>query len=208
MSDSAPTYERRAQMFPTLSPAQVERILPLGKNRQVHAGEVLFEEGDRNTNFFVVLSGGIEVVMPVDGHEMPIVTHGPREFSGEVNMLSERRSLVRGRAAGDGEILVLDREQFRALIARDAELSEIFMRAFILRRVGLMSSGGDTVLVGSQHSAATLRLKEFLTRNAHPYTYRDVEADPEIQALFDRFHIGVADVPVILCKAGKMLRNP
>jgi thioredoxin reductase (NADPH) len=208
MSEPAPTYERRAQMFPTLTPAQVERILPLGKHRQVHAGEILFEEGDRNTNFFVVLTGGIEVVLPVDGREMPIVTHGPREFSGEVNMLSARRSLVRGRATGDGDILVLDREQFHALIQRDAELSEIVMRAFILRRVGLMSSGGDTVLVGSQNSAATLRLKEFLTRNAHPYTYRDVEADPDIQTLFDRFQIGVGDVPVVLCKAGRIFRNP
>jgi thioredoxin reductase (NADPH) len=204
-----PTIERRAQMFPRLSPAQVERIAALGRRRAVRAGEVLFEPGDRNTDFFVVLSGGIEVVRPGDGRDDFIVVHAPGEFTGEVNMLSERSSLVRGRASSDGEVLVLDRERFRGLVQRDAELSEIIMRAFILRRVGLLArGGGDMVLIGSQHSAATLQLKEFLTRNAQPYDYRDVETDKDSAALLERFQIEVADVPVVVCKGGKVLRNP
>jgi thioredoxin reductase (NADPH) len=200
---------RREQMFPRLNQQQIDRISALGQRRQVRAGEVLYEAGDRNTSFFVVITGAIEVVRPVDGHEEPVVVHAPGEFTGEVNMLSARRSLVRGRVAADGEVVVVDRDRLRALVQRDAELSEILMRAFILRRVGLISQGGgDMVLLGSRHSAATLELKEFLTRNAHPYTYRDVESDPDVQELLDRFQIQVSEVPVVLCAGGKILRNP
>jgi thioredoxin reductase (NADPH) len=201
--------ERRAQMFPRLTPAQLTRVCNAGERRNVPAGTVLFELGAINTDFFVVVEGAIEVVRPADGLEEPITVHGPGEFTGEINMLSARRSLVRGRASVDTSLVVVDRERFRALVQRDSELSEILMRAFILRRVALIAAGGgDMVLLGSSHSAGTLRLKEFLTRNGHPFTYQDVESDPGVQALLDRFHVGVDEVPVVVCKAGGVLRNP
>ena len=79
--------------------------------------------------------------------------------------------MARIRARQDGEIIQLARESFLTLVQTDAELSEIMMRAFILRRVELLAQGiGDATLVGSSHSAHTLRIKEFLTRNSHPYT--------------------------------------
>jgi thioredoxin reductase (NADPH) len=209
MGNPDPLLNRRDQMFPRLTQAQIDRVAAIGERRQVRAGELLFEVGDDNTNFYVVLSGAIQIVRPADGQEQPVTVHDPGQFTGEVNMLSARRSLVRGRVAADGVVLSVHRDKLRALVQRDPELSEILMRAFILRRVGLIAQGGaDMVLVGSRHSAATLRLKEFLTRNAHPYSYRDVESDPGIQALLERFQIGVGDVPVIVCKEGKILRNP
>jgi thioredoxin reductase (NADPH) len=201
--------ERRAQMFPRLTEAQLARITSIGQRRKVRAGEVLFEHGEQNTNFFVVLSGAIEVVRPVADREDPVIVHGPGEFTGELNMLSTRRSLVRGRALVDGEVVMLQREHLRALVQRDSELSELLMRAFILRRVGLIAElDNDLILLGSRHSGATLRLKEFLTRNAHPFTYQEVESDPGVQALLDRFHVGVNEIPVVVCQAGKVLRNP
>jgi thioredoxin reductase (NADPH) len=158
----------------------------------------------------VVIEGGIEIMRPVaDGEEL-VVTHGPGEFTGEINMLSARRSLVRGRVVRDGTVIAVERDQLRALVQRDSEVSEILMRAFILRRVGLISSGNaDMVLIGSRHSADTLRLKEFLGRNGQPFTYQDVDTEPGVQALLDRFHVGVAEVPVVLCcKGDKLLKNP
>src|SRR5687768_5172969 len=95
---ASPVTERTAQMFPALTPAQIERIAVIGKRRDVKAGEVLFDVGDQNTRFFVVLSGAIEIVQPVGDQEQPIVVHRPGHFTGEINMLSARRSLVRGRA--------------------------------------------------------------------------------------------------------------
>ncbi|PYO24438.1 MAG: pyridine nucleotide-disulfide oxidoreductase, partial [Candidatus Rokuibacteriota bacterium] len=204
-----PYLDRRDQMFPRLTPAQMGRISALGERRRIRAGEVLFELGEQHARFFLVLEGAIEIVRPVDGHEERITVHGPGEFTGEINMLSSRRAIVRARAVGDGSIVVVDREHLRAVVQRDAELSEILMRAFILRRVALIAQAHTgLVLIGSRHSARTLQIREFLSRNAQPFTYQDVETDPGVQALLDRFHVGVDDVPVVVCEGGKVLRNP
>src|SRR5207247_6323127 len=134
-----------------------------------------------------VIEGAIEVVRPFDGGEDLITVHGPGEFTGEINMLSARRALVRGRARGDGSIVVVDREHLRALVQRDFELSEILMRAFILRRVALIAQGGSgLVLIGSRHSARTLSIREFLSRNGQPFTYQAVESDADVQGALDR----------------------
>src|SRR5438876_1995242 len=144
---------RREQTFPRLTAAQIQRIESIGQRRPIRAGEILFDLGEQNTRFFVVIEGAIDIVRPAGEGEELIVTDGPGEFSGEVNMLSSRRSLVRARVAADGTAVVLDRADLRALVQRDSELSEILMRAFILRRVALLTGGGgDLVLLGSHHS--------------------------------------------------------
>src|SRR5258706_3273476 len=113
------------------------------------------------------------------------------------------------RAAEAGEVIELERQQLLALVQTDSELSEILMRAFILRRVELIARGfGDAVLLGSSDSPGTLRIKEFLTRNAHPYTYIDLDRDPGVQDMLDHFHISAADVPVLICRAAIVLKNP
>ena len=201
--------ERRDQMFPRLSPAQIGRLAGVGEQRRVHAGEVLFERGEQHTRFFVVIEGAIEIVRPGDDSAEPITLHGPGEFTGEINMLSARRTLVQARAVAAGLIVVVDREHLRTLVQRDAELGEILMRAFILRRVALIAHGvSGLVLIGSRHSASTLRLREFLSRNGQPFTYHEVESDPDVQALLDRFDVGVNEVPVVVCEGGAVLKNP
>jgi thioredoxin reductase (NADPH) len=124
-------------------------------------------------------------------------------------MLSGRRALFRLRAAKTGDVIELDRQRMLALVQTDAELGEILMRAFILRRVELVAAGvGDLVLIGSSHSAGTLRIKEFLMRNGHPYSYIDLERDPEVQNLLDGFHIAANEIPVLICRGQLVLRNP
>jgi thioredoxin reductase (NADPH) len=200
---------RREQMFPRLTEGQLGRICRVGVRRVVRAPEILYEPGERHTSFFVVVEGGVEVVRPLDGREEMISVLGPGEFTGEINMLSGRGSLALARVVADGVVVQVDRDHLHALVQGDSELSEILMRAFILRRVALIASGeAELLLLGSRHSAPTLRLKEFLTRNAHPFTYHDVESDPEAEALLCRFHVAPHEVPVILCKGGKVLRNP
>jgi thioredoxin reductase (NADPH) len=133
----------------------------------------------------------------------------PGQFTGEVNMISGRRALFRARVREAGEVIELNREQTVALVQNDAEISEILMRAFILRRVELVASGmGDAVLVGSVHSSGTLRIKEFLTRNGHPYKYIDLDHDADVQALLDHFHVAAAEVPVLICRGDAVLKNP
>jgi thioredoxin reductase (NADPH) len=201
--------DRAAQMFPTLTQPQIDRIAGIGRRREVPSGEVLFTLGEQNTRFYVVLSGAIEVVRPVGEQEQPIIIHGPGQFTGEINMLSARRSLVLGRTAADSSLIEVDRDDLRTLVQRDSELSEILLRAFILRRVALIAAGNDDmVLLGSHHSASTLQIKQFLTRNNQPFTYQDVETEPGVQTMLDRFHVGVNEVPVVVCQAGHVLKNP
>ncbi len=197
------------QMFPTLTPAQIARIAVHGRRRSIQRGEVLIEAGDRVVPLFVIAHGQIEIVRPAGGTESLVAVHGPGHFTGEVNMISGRRALVRARATETGEVIELDREHVLALVQTDPELSEILMRAFILRRVELIAHGlGDVVLIGSSHCAGTLRVKEFLTRNGHPFSYIDLDHDTDVQTLLDRFHVGLDDVPVLICRGELVLRNP
>ena len=200
---------RLDQLFPKLTPGQIARVRAHGRVRPMQRGEVLVEQGDRNVPFWVVVSGELEIVRPAGNTETLITTHGPGHFTGEVSMLSGRRALVRIRASQSGELIELDREKMLALVQTDAELSEIIMRAFILRRVELVAHGlGDVVLIGSTHSAATLRIKEFLTRNGHPYAYLDLDRDPDVQTMLDRFQVSTSEIPVVICGCKIVLRNP
>lgn len=201
--------DARTQIFPTLTPAQINRIRPLGHVRHVDRGEVLFDLGQTNIPFFVVLSGSLEVAQPSIEGERPITIHNAGSFTGELTMISGHRIFVRGRVLEPGEVLELSSDTLRSLIAKDAELSEIFMRAFILRRLELISRGyGNLILLGSRHSAQTLRLREFLTRNGHPYTYVDLDTDKASQELLDRFNVALDEIPVTICGTGTVLRNP
>jgi thioredoxin reductase (NADPH) len=124
-------------------------------------------------------------------------------------MLSGRRSLVRARVTKPGKVIELDHQQMLSLVQTDAELSGILMRAFILRRGELIAAGvGDIVLVGSTYSAGTLRIREFLMRNGHPYSYIDLERDPDVQNLLDSFQVSASEIPVLICRGQIVLRNP
>ena len=202
------TSSRIEKIFPKLTPAQISRIAAHGHIRSVQSGEVLIEQGDKSVPFFVVTTGEVEIIRPCGARETLVTVHGSGEFTGEVNMLSGRRSLVRARAIKPCKVIELDHQQMLALVQTDAELSDILMRAFILRRVELISAGvGDIVLVGSAYSAGTLRIKEFLMRNGHPYSYIDLEHDPDVQNLLDSFQISANEIPVLIFRGQLVLRN-
>jgi len=203
------TSSRAEHVWPTLTPAQISRVAARGRRRRVERGEVLIEPGEPSTRMFLVTAGTIEVIRTTDGIEQLVVTFGPGMFSGEGAMLTGRPVVVRIRAGEPGEVIELDRDALLSLIQTDSELSEILMRAFILRRLELIARGyGDVVLVGSTHCAGTLRIKEFLTRNGHPYAYVDLDVDDDVQALLDRFEVSVDDIPVLICRGTVVLRNP
>jgi thioredoxin reductase (NADPH) len=203
------TSSRIEKIFPKLTPAQIDRIAAHGRIHSVQPGEVLIEQGDTSVPFFVVITGEVEIVRPFDAYETLVTVHGSGEFTGEVNMLSGRRSFFRARATKPGKVIELDHQQMLTLVQTDAELSDILMRAFILRRVELIAAGvGDIILIGSTHSASTLRIKEFLMRNGHPYSYIDLERDPDVQNLLDNFKISASEIPVLICRGQLALRNP
>src|SRR6516164_2939864 len=203
------TVSRPERLFPKLTPAQVARVAAHGRRRPTTRGEMLLDLGDRIVPFFVVVSGEIQVLQLSGSTERLIVSHGPGSFSGEANLISGRPSMARLRIGEPGEVLELTRDQLLALVQTDAELSEILMRAFILRRLELIAHDvGGVVVVGSTYNAGTLRIREFLTRNGHPFHFIDLDRDADAQELLDRFRISVADIPVLICGGDAVLRNP
>jgi len=202
-------HPRFEQMFPALTPAQIERVRRHGRLRPLAAGDVLYDAGAPDAAFYVVLGGRVDIVRPSIDGETAVQSLGPGQFTGEITLLARRRPLVRAQASEPGKAIELDRDALLALVQTDSELSEILMRAFILRRVNLVNSGlGDVVLVGSEFCAGTMRAKEFLNRNNHPYTYIDLERDADVQALLDRFHVSADDIPVLICRGDVVLRHP
>src|ERR1041384_6302905 len=174
------TKSHREKIFPKLTPVQISRIAAHGRTRSVQSGEVLIEQGDTSVPFFVVITGEVEILRPLGA-----------------------------RVTKPGKVIELDQQQMLILVQTDAELSGILMRAFILRRVELIAAGvGDIILIGSTHSADTLRIKEFLVRNGHPYSYIDLERDPDVQNLMDSFQVSASEIPVLICRGQLVLRNP
>jgi thioredoxin reductase (NADPH) len=202
-------FERPEHIFPTLTATQIARVSSHGKKRAVSAGEVLVEPGDSNFPFFLVTLGGMEIMRPTCEGEDPVAVFQVGQFSGEVGILSGRRSMVRARMREAGEVIELDRSGLQELIETDSELSEILMRAFILRRVEFIAHGwGDAVLLGTNNSSGTLRIKEFLTRNGYPHAYIDLEGESKVQELLDHFQVTADDVPIVICRGKNVLRNP
>ena len=203
------TSSRSEQIFPTLTAAQIARVTRHGSSRTVRSGEVLLQPGDKGSPFFVLIAGELEIVRPAGTSETVLALVEAGQFTGEITILSGRRAMVRIRVRQDGEVIEVPRESFLALLQTDAELSEILMRAFIFRRVEMLARGlGDATVVGSSHSADTLRIKEFFTRNGHPYTYIDLERDADVQSLLDQLRVSVDETPVVICSGDTVLRNP
>ena len=209
-SAGQPTLTSRTEdVFPTLTPEQVARIAIHGRARSVGAGEVLLEAGEQASSFYVVTAGQLDVVQATAGTERVVASFRAGQFTGETTMLSGARGLGTIRAVEPTEVIEVDRPDILGLIQTDDQLSEILMRAFILRRVELIAKGyGDVILAGSTFCQDTLRVKEFLTRNGHPYTFVDLDHDSGVQDLLDGFAIGPEDVPVVICRGTMVLRNP
>jgi len=203
------TPDRQAEAFPVLTPAQIDRIRPYGTARTVRTGEILFDAGDMGIPCFVVLSGKLDAVITRLSGEHEFATHGPGNFSGDMVLISGAGSMARGRVAEPGEFIEVTANALRSLIAKDAELSDIFMRAFIHRRLALIAGDmGNVVILGSRYSADTLRLREFLTRNGQPHAYVDLDSDTTAQELLDRFNVTIDEIPVVICSGKAVQRNP
>ena len=203
------TDARFHEMFPILTEVQIGKITKHGHKRQIHKGEVLLKPGDVYRSFFVVLSGQIQAISLRQGKEEIIATCKPGMFTGEVSLLSGQRGVALLRANEEGEAIEIDRKCLLNLIQNCPELSDILMRAFILRRVYLIENQfGDVVLIGSNNCSGTLRIKEFLTRNGHPYVFLDLDRESGVQELLDRFHVTDNEVPVLICRGEVVLKRP
>ena len=159
---------------------------------------------------FLVLEGEIEVVnstfLQTEHVVASVLLH---QFTGELATISGAAAVVTARMKTAGRVVEVTQRDTLGLIQNDAELSELFMRAYILRRTSLIEhQEGDVVLLGSKHCRSTLHLREFLSRNAHPYVYVDVDTEPHVQTMLDCFQIGIDDIPVVICRGKHVLKRP
>jgi len=201
---------RAAQMFPTLSPAEIERLQRFGELRDYAPGEALARVGEAGHGLTVILSGDVEVIgRDGTGEARAITTHRTGGFLGELAQLSGRPALVDAIAEGPVQGLRISPERLRALLIAEAELGERIMRALILRRVNLLESGAvGPVIIGGASDGDVLRLESFLSRNGQPHHRFDPATDPEARTLIERFHIDPGQLPIVLCPGGQLLRNP
>lgn len=202
--------ERGAQMFPTLSPGELDRLKRFGTPVRFAAGEVLQRTGETGHGLMLILSGEVEVTQVAHGHApQRITTHKAGSFMGELAQLSGRPVLVDAVALTEVEGVAIAPDRLRALIIAEAVLGERIMRALILRRVGLIESGGGgPVIVGHASDGNVLRLVNFLRRNGHPYLQLDPDGDSCAQTLVGQFQVTPEELPIVLCPSGKLLRNP
>ncbi len=208
------TFETRsAQMFPGLGPAQIETAsrFASGPARTFAPGELVFDIGERHAPIWLVLAGAIDIIRRDGLHaDAAIVTHQVGHFTGEVSQLGGAASLAAGHAGPHGcTALPFDTAHLRALVIGSAELGEIIMRAFILRRVALIEDGGaGSVLIGRPDAPELVRLQGFLARNGYPHTVLDAADDTEGRAWMDRFGVLPQDLPLMICPNGSVLKHP
>jgi len=211
-ADLDPTnpYAREAQIFPRLTPEMAGRIALYGAEEDIPQGTLVFERGQRGVDFFFVLDGNIEI-FDTDEHGRINVftTHGARQFTGEMDLFNDRRILVSGRTGVDSRVVRVKRPDFRRLVSTEADIGEIMMRAFILRRVGFIRHAqGGVVLIGASHGGDTLRLQRFMTRNGYPHRLLDTTVDPDADGFIEGFQITADQLPVVIAPGEQVLRNP
>jgi thioredoxin reductase (NADPH) len=210
-ADPTDPYLRAAQTFPRLSEDQLGRVRAFGAVQALPAGAMLFRRGDHTVDFFVVLRGAVEILDAGAGTPQVITVHGERQFTGELDLFSDRNILVSGRiGAKGGEVVRLNRVQFRRMLTAEPDIAEIVMRAFILRRVGLMqhAQGAVTLLRSREHGVADgLRIERFLGRNGQPLRVLEAELD-EGAALLAAHGLGTDDLPVVFCPPDRVLPRP
>lgn len=210
MSNPSVIETRRDQIFPQLDATDIERAWRFGEVRRFAVGEALATVGKVGVGLAIILSGQVDVYRrDAVGARQHFQAFGPGAFLGELAQLAGRPSFGDAEASEPVKALIFSHDRMRALLIAEAELGERLMRALILRRTQMLQDGiGGPVIVGGSENPNVLRLEGFLARNGTPRMRLDPETDPEAKALIDRFHVDPGQLPIVICPAGQVLRNP
>jgi len=194
--------------YPRLSDAQIAALAALGRRRSVHPDEVLFHEGERNCDFFVVLAGTVAVVEARGTPEERVISvHGHGRFLGELSLLTGEGSYYAAVATAASEVLAVPVDRLRDLVTRDPALGDLILRAYLIRRTILIGLGAGLRIVGSRYSPDARRLRDFAARNRVPSRWLDLETEPGAEALLSQLGVAPADTPIVIVH-GRLLRNP
>jgi thioredoxin reductase (NADPH) len=194
--------------FPRLNDDQLARLRGLGEVRRVKPGDVLFSEGDEDSDFFVIESGSAAIVQGYGRENRVIAIHGPRRFLGELSMISGQRLYLTGVIREEGEVIQVPLDSLREIVAEDKAFSDLILGAFIARRSILIDLGTGIRLIGSRYSPDSRRLREYLVRNRMPHQWIDLEEDESADALLHGLSIDPEETPVVIAAGGEILHNP
>jgi thioredoxin reductase (NADPH) len=206
-SSAGPPQPDRTGAYPTLDGSELAVLEALGTRRTTAVSEYLFREGDASVDFYVILSGAVDVAVHGEGDERILVRHGPGQFAGELNLLTGQRAYVSARVVEDGEVLVLPVATLREILGNRPGLGDKILASFLARRSNLLRGAAAAVrLVGSRFSPASMRLREFLARNRVPHEWMDAERDEQVESLLRESAVAPADLPVVIT-AGAVIRR-
>jgi thioredoxin reductase (NADPH) len=208
--DPTDPFLRQAQTYPQLNPDQAARVRGHGVEEVFENGRLLYERGQRGVDFFLVLSGAIEVFdFDELGRRYVLTTHRERQFTGEMNFFNHREILVSACAIADARVVRIRREQFQKFMAAEPDIAEIVMRAYILRRVGFIRHGlAGALLIGRDHDPDVLRMQRFMTRNGYPHRVVVAEGSAESATLIDSFGLQAGHLPAVILPGHEPLHNP
>jgi len=203
-----PSMADDAVAFPTLDDSELAILAALGSRRSVAVGEYLYREGDTTYDFYVILSGAVEIVLRSERQERIITRQGPGRFLGELNLLTGQRVYLSARVVEPGEVIVVPRATLRELIATKPTLGDTILVAFLARRSRQLSGAATAIrVVGSRFSPESLRVREFLARNRIPHEWLDPDRDTAVERLLREFAITPGELPVVIV-SGSVLRRP
>ncbi|MGF9565057.1 FAD-dependent oxidoreductase [Neorhizobium sp. BT27B] len=210
LNDPSDPWQREAQTYPVLSQEMIDRIRPYGEHQIVYEDSVAFTRGDRALDLYLILEGELEVHAehPIEGRQY-LYSYRGGQFSGEHNMFNDRNTLLSGRLMAGTQFIRVPHDKFRALITGEPDIGEMIIRAYILRRSGLVRHlKGGGVLVGHRDSSELLRIQRFLTRNLYPVEVLDVAADPEAAHAMQELAIPLSALPALIKPDRQVLSKP
>jgi thioredoxin reductase (NADPH) len=212
--DAPPATRDDKNAFPRLEPDQIARAAAFGIEEALPSGTLIFETGQRGVDFFIVLKGRVEILADTPGTDQKATVHVhlERGFTGELDLFSGRKILVDGRLMTDdgspGRVLRVPRDRFARLLSAEPDVGRVIIRAFILRRLGLIDHAqGGVLIVGHRESKDMLRLERFLKRNGYPMLALDPDTDMA-RSTMARHDIARTDLPTVVCNNGAVLRRP
>lgn len=204
-------YARTGQVYPVLSEEMIARVRHYGSDEKVAAGTTLFSRGDRHADFFLILAGevGIFHAGEADDEERLLTVHRAGQFTGELDHISARALLVTARTLTTARLIRVASADVRRLLSGEADIAEIVMRAFILRRMGFLHHGeAGIMIIGPGAAPDTLRLERFATRNGYPFKLIDTVRDPLAIDMLPEWGLELRDLPAVATPDRRVLRNP
>jgi thioredoxin reductase (NADPH) len=199
--------QNRHGAFPRLDDEQRARLRRLGKVRKVEPGEVLFQAGGDDYDFFVIESGAVTIVQGYGSENRVIAVQGPHRFLGELGLLRGSRAMLTAVVRDAGEVIQVPRTALRTVAAEDEDLINVILGAYLARRSILIEAEAGVTLIGSRYSKESRRLREFLARNRVPYRWMDLESNEAAEGVLQSLGVAACETPIVIGGEG-VLRNP